>query len=66
MLQATEAEAAKYGLKINRSKTGRLAYNTEENVMYADGEPVPRVKKVEYLGTIIDEGGTLGKSSGSG
>ena len=29
LLSATEREAAKYGLKLNRSNTCRLAYNTE-------------------------------------
>ena len=61
ILGATEREAAKYGLKLNRSKTCRLAYNSEEVVQFGDGTPVPRVKTVEYLGTIMDERGDTGE-----
>ena len=61
LLAATEREAAKYGLLLNRSKTCRLAYNTEENIQFADGQQVPRVKTVGYLGTVMDEGGDPGE-----
>ena len=66
ILGATEREAAKYGLKLNRSKTCRLAYNSEEAVKFEDGTPVPRVNTVDYLGTIMDERVARGRSSGSG
>ena len=57
LLQYTEDEAAKYGLKLNRSKTVRLAYNSDEPVRFADGTEVPRAKHVEYLGTILNDWG---------
>ena len=31
LLQETERQAGRYGLLLNRSKTGRIAYNTAEN-----------------------------------
>ena len=57
LLAATEREAAKYGLQLNRDKTCRLAFNSEEKIGYEDRSQVPRVKKVEYLGVIMDERG---------
>ena len=45
LLTATERIAVLYGLKLNRSKTCRLAYNSEEEVTFDDGTPVPRAKK---------------------
>ena len=46
LLQYTEEEAAKRGLKLNRDKTARLAYNTEEPVKFSDGSLVPRARSV--------------------
>ena len=57
LLQYTEEEASKYGLHLNRGKTVRLAYNTDEIVKFADGTPVPRSTHVEYLGTIMNDWG---------
>ena len=57
LLRATEAEAAKYGLKLNRTKTCRLAYNTDEPVKFADGAEVPRVTDALYLGTTMNDRG---------
>ena len=61
LIAATEKEAAKYGLKLNRDKTCRLAYNTAEEICFEDGTKIPRVKKVEYLGTVMDERGDPGE-----
>ena len=60
LLQYTEEEAAKYGLLINRKKTLRLAYNSEEPVFYSDGDPVPRANNVLYLGAILNDWGDPG------
>jgi len=55
-----ETEAGKYGLRLNRSKTRRLAYGSERPVHYSDGTPVVRVEQIEYLGSIIHENGDPG------
>jgi len=55
LLREVEAEAAKYGLKLNRAKTCRLAMGSEQRVRYADNREVPRVESVVYLGAIIHE-----------
>ena len=57
LLRYTEEEAARYGLKINRKKTFRLAYNSGEGVTFADGQEVPRVEVLKYLGTIMSDRG---------
>ena len=57
LLRYTEAEAARYGLKLNRSKTARLAYNTVEPVMFADGTGVPQSHTIAYLGTLMSDTG---------
>jgi len=48
-------EAAMYGLQINKSKTCRLAHDSDEEVRYADGSTVPRVHQVVHLGAIIHD-----------
>ena len=44
-LQYTEEEAAKYGLSLNRKKTVRMAYNTEENGESRRRDPSPKSQK---------------------
>jgi len=60
LLGATESEAGKYGLRLNKGKVKRLAYGSDEIIRYADGAPVIRVEKVEYLGAIVHENGYPG------
>jgi len=55
ILHAVEAEAAKYGLYLNKAKTCRIACDSEELVHFTSGEPVPRVVQTVYLGAIIHE-----------
>jgi len=60
LLRAVQEEAVRYGLHLNKDKTCRLAYNTEEQVRLADGTEVPRVDEVKYLGAFIDHLGRAG------
>ena len=55
LLRYTQEEAAKYGLQINRDKTFRLAYNSEEEITYTDGTKVPRVEALKYLGSTVSD-----------
>ena len=58
LLQYTEEEAARYGLHVNRTKTFRLAYNSKEEVRFADGMAVPKVEVLKYLGTLMSDVGS--------
>jgi len=60
LLRSTETEAGRYGLRLNKEKTCRLAFNSEEVVRFATGEEVPKVENVKYLGALIDQHGRAG------
>ena len=34
-----------------------MALNSEEKVLFGDGTEVPRVRKVGYLGSVVEQGG---------
>ena len=60
LLGELEGEANKYGLKLNKAKTARLSYNSDEVVRHADGTTVATAQSVKYLGVYIDNGGGVG------
>ena len=57
LLHPTEATARPYGLSLNREKTTRLAFNSDEKVTFGDGTEVPRRQKVTYLGAAVEQDG---------
>ena len=60
LLALVQEEAAKYNLHLNKDKTKLIAYNTEQEVAFSDGTPLPKTQSIIYLGGLIDHMGRPG------
>ena len=60
LLARVQEEAAKYNLHFNKDKTKLIADNTEQEVAFGDGTPVPKTQNIFYLGALIDHMGRPG------
>ena len=60
LLLLVQEEAAKYNLHLNLDKTKLILYNSEGNIFFSNGDPVPRVSSIVYLGGLIEETGRPG------
>ena len=53
-LWAIESVSSAYGLKLTKGKFASLAIRDVANIMFSDGQNVPRDDKTEYLGGVMD------------
>ena len=57
LLWFVQDEASKYNLLLNTDKTKLILYNSEATVAFRDGNLVPQVSSIVYLGGLIDQTG---------
>ena len=60
LLLLVQQEAAEYNLHLNLDKTKLILYNSDASVVFSNGDPVPQVFSVVYLGGLIDKNGRPG------
>ena len=60
LLLLVQQEAAKYNLHLNLDKTKLILYNSDASVVFSNGDPVPQVSSIVYLGGLIDKNGRPG------
>ena len=60
LLLIVQEEAAKYNLHLNLDKTKLILYNSEGKIFFSNGDPVPRVSSIVYLGGLVEETGRPG------
>ena len=49
-----QQEAEKYNLHLNLNKTKLVLYNSDASVIFSNGDPVPKVSSIVYLGDLIE------------
>jgi hypothetical protein len=55
LLAAIERQADEYGLKFNTTKCVALSFNSARRPKFMDGNAVPTVKSIKYLGSTISK-----------
>ena len=55
LVQAIEAEGAKYGLKLNKDKCEYIHFGLAKRIAFQDGTLVPRMHEVKYLGCHMND-----------
>ena len=54
LLLLVQQEAEKYDLHLNLNKTKLVLYNSDASVIFSNGDPVPKVSSIVYLGDLIE------------
>ena len=60
LLLLVQQEAEKYNLHLNLDTTKLVLYNSDASVVFNNGDPVPKVSSIVYLGGLIDKHGKPG------
>ena len=60
LLLMVQQEAAKYNLHLNLDKTKLIVYNSDATKLFSNGDPVPRISSIVYLGGLIEATGKPG------
>ena len=57
LLAAIESEGRKYGMRINKSRCGYLAFGQPSRIRFQDGTKVPVKDEVKYIGCNLNNRG---------
>ena len=60
LLLLVQQEAEKYNLHLNLDNTKLVLCNSDASVVFSNGDPVPKVSSIVYLGGLIDRHGKPG------
>ena len=60
LLSLVQEEAAKYNSHLNKDKIKLIVYNTDNNIVFADGTLIQKVHSISYFGGLIDQRGRAG------
>ena len=55
-----QQEAAKYNLHLNLDNSKFIIYNSDLTILFSNGDPIPRISSIIYLGGLIEATGKPG------